>query len=245
MKSLMRWALLLLLCLGVAGAEEAGAKLMRGMTAHKILADAYRFLEEQPAFSLEAVTVNEDSFRDRMVVEVRSHLRVDLDRRGKILVEVDGESANRTSFLNGSHFLVWDRPMNLYGEMEVPEGNDQALDYLYDRFGISTPLANLLYSDLRKRLLPKARGYYFGLRELEGVRCHYIGFVNREKELQVWVRAEGEPLIQRFVVIDKTTKLRLHSATDLHWIALGRVEGRPFDLRVPSSAHKVPIEPAK
>ena len=246
MQRMIRWMLISLLCLGfVQAGEEAKAMLMRGMTAHKILENAYRFLEEQPAFSLDALTVNEDSFRGKMVVEVRSHLRVDLDRRGKILVEVEGESENRTSFLNGKRFVVWDRPLNLYGELEVPEGNDRALDYLYERFGITTPLANLLYSDLRRRLLPKARGYYFGLRRLRGVRCHYIGFVNKRKELQVWVRAEGNPLIERFVVIDKTTKLRLHSATDLQWLTLGKVQGHPFDLKLPASAQRIPIEPVK
>jgi len=246
MQRMLRLVLLSWLCLGVVQAgEETKATLMRGMTAHKILENAYRFLEGQPAFSLDALTVNEESYQGKLVIEVRSHLRVDLDRRGKILVEVDGEGENRTSFLNGKRFIVWDRPMNLYGELEVPEGNDRALDYLYDRFGITTPLANLLYSDLRHRLLPKARGYYFGLRRLRGVRCHYIGFVNETKELEVWVRAEGDPLIERFVVIDKTTKLRLHSATDLQWLTLGKVQGHPFDLKLPASAQRIPIEPVK
>lgn len=231
--------------IGLQAAEVSQARLMQGNEAREILIRAYAFLERQPAFSLEAVTVNEDAVSGKkMIVEIRSRVQVDLDRRGRIMVEVDGENRHRTYRIDRGRFLVWDRPSNLYGELKVPEENDKALDYLYDRFGVETPLANLLYSDLRKRLLPKARGYDLGLRTLHGVRCRYLIFVDSSRELEVWIRSEGDPLIERFVLIDRSTPLMLHSTTDLHWRSLGRLKGRPFDLRLPASAHRIPVLPA-
>jgi hypothetical protein len=236
-----------LLLLGMVNlqAADSEATLLRGMGPVKLLEDAYRYLERQNAFSLEAVTVNEDIYREKMVTEVRHRLRIDLERPDRIRIRIDGDSKHRDFLMHRGRFLVWDHTYDLYGELKTPASVDGTLDYLYDAYGIRTPLANLLYSDLSKRLKPKARGYYFGLRELDGVPCHYLGFVNRFKELQVWIRAEGPPLIQRFVIIDKSTKFRLHSTTTLRWISLGSVTGDPFDLRLPRSAHRIPIEPAK
>jgi len=241
----MQWLKVIVVLAMLSGLAEAKVALMHGTTAKTILEKAYRFLEEQPAFSLEALTISEDSFKGKMVIEIHTHLKVALDRQGKIRVDVDGDSQQRSYLLEKGTFLAWDRTLNLYGKLKIPAENDKALDYLYDRFGITAPLANLLYSDLRKRLMPQARGYYFGMRKLRGHWCHYLGFVNQQKELQVWVRAQGAPLIERFVVIDKTTKLRLHSATDLHWTALGRVTGNPFTLRLPADARRIPVKPAE
>jgi hypothetical protein len=243
----MKWIkgiVLIWLGMGILQAEEPRATLMVGMGPAKILGKAYRFLEEQKAFSVEALTVNEDLYRNKLVTEVRHHLRIDLERPDRIRVRIDGDSKHRDYLMKKGKFLIWDRSYNLYGELETPKSIDGTLDYLYDQYGIATPLANLLYSDLSKRLKPQARGYYFGLRELEGVWCHYIGFVNDRKELQVWVQAEGDPLIHRFVVIDKSTKFRLHSATTLHWLSIGKVSGTPFELTLPADAHRIPVEPA-
>ena len=226
-------------------AGEQSARLMTGEIARKILEQAYNYLEAQPAFSLKALTINEDSFDGKLTLEVRHRLRVDLDRNGRILVEIDGESKHRTYLLDRGKFVAWDRPANLYGELSVPGENDAALDYLYDRYGMATPLANLLYSDLRERLMPQARGYYFGIRKLRGIRCHYLVFNNRVKELELWIQARGAPLIRRFVVIDKTTELRLHSATDIDWLSVGKVEGEPFAFHLPPNARRIPIEASK
>jgi hypothetical protein len=243
----MEWRVVLaaVLAAGIVGAQEPRATLMRGMGAAKILERAYRYLEEQKAFSLEAVTVNEDIYRQRMVTEVRHRIRLDLRRPGEMRVRIDGDSRHRDYLLREGTFLVWDRDDNLYGELKSPKTVDGTLDFLYDAYGIATPLANLLYSDLHRRLNPKARGYYFGIRELEGVRCHYLGFENAVKELQVWIQAEGEPLIRRFVIIDKSTRFRLHSATTIRWLSVGGVTGDPFAFSLPGEARKIPIEPAK
>jgi hypothetical protein len=236
--------LLGLWALGALGAGEPQATLINGMEPMKVLERAYAFLQRQPAFSVEAVTVNEDPYRKRMVMEVRHRLRIDLERPGKLRVRIDGDSKHRDLLMEAGHFLIWDRVTGLYGELKTPETVDGTLDYLYDKFGITTPLANLLYSDLTTRLRPKARGVDFGLRLLDGVWCRYLGFANADKELQVWIRSQGDPLIQRFVLIDKTTPLRLHSATTLHWLSVGKVTGKPFALKLPASAHRIPIEPA-
>ena len=243
----MKFTIVLTALLGLVslGAQEPKATLLRGMGPMKLLESAYRYLESQPAFSLEAETVSEDLYKEKIVTEVRHKIRVDLKRPGAIRVQVDGDSIQRDYLMNKGRFLVWDRTYNLYGTLQTPETVDGTLDFIYDAYGITTPLANLLYSDLVNRLKPKARGYYFGLRLIDGVWCHYLAFDNALKEFQVWIEAEGKPLIRRFVLIDKSTRFRLHSTTTIRWRSLGKTAGGVFDLRLPENAHKIPIEPAK
>ena len=182
-----------------------------------ILMRAYRYVGALHQFSVDAMTTNDDYFQKKMVVTFTHKIHIDLQRPGKLHIDVEGDLKHRSFYLDHGHFTIYDEDLDYYGRLNVPQKIDTALDKLFEAYNIKTSLANILYSDLDKRISPKEKGYYFGISEVDGAKCHHIGFTNEVQELQLWIEKGVRPLIRKFIVIDKTEKHLPRSGTVLRW----------------------------
>jgi hypothetical protein len=206
-----------------------------------LLMDAYRYLGKLRAFSIDAVTTNDDYFQGEMVATFTHWTHVDLLRPGKLHVEVHGDLKHRSYYLNYGHFTIYDENLDYYGKLELPKSIDAALDVLFERYDIKTVLANMLYSDLDKRIPPKEKGYYFGMSDVEGKSCHHIGFKSDMQEIQFWIEKGAHPLIRKFIVIDKTDPHFLRSGTLLHWTLKTTFTTNVFDFMPTKGAIEIPM----
>jgi len=132
---------------------------------------------------------------------------------------------------------------NYYGRTEIPKTIDKALDYLFEKYDVKSPLANILYSDLDRRIPPKEKGYYFGKSEVDDIICHHIGFVTSEHEFQVWIEEGEKPLIRKFIIIDKTEPSLPRSGTVLRWKLDTKLKTDDFVPDLPADAVRIDIEP--
>lgn len=222
-------------------AEKNTAVKMSHPVASSILMDAYRYLGSLENFSFNAVTSNDDVYRDTMLVSYQHKVEVSLHRPDKLRVHVFGDLKNRSTYLFEDTFTLIDNEHNYYGQVQVPKTIDSALDHLFENFNIKSPLANLLYTDLDKRLPPKHKGYYFGTTQVDGKVCHHIGFTNENRELQVWIEKGQTPLIKKFVIIDKVEKLNPRSATLIRWDLHPRFGEKYFRFEAPEGAVKISV----
>ena len=182
-----------------------------------IIMDAYRYLETLDRFSIDAITTNDDYFQEAMIATFTHQVHIDLQRPEKLYIEVNGDLKNRSFYLNDGQFTIYDENLDYYGKLELSKKIDTALDDLFEYYDIKTSLANLLYSDLYKRIPPKNKGYYFGISEVDGIECHHIGFESSVEEIQFWIEKGKRPLIRKFIVIDKTESHLPRSGTMLRW----------------------------
>ncbi len=238
-----------LIVLGSTVLLSAGQKSERIKTAYPvasaILVDAYRYLGSLNKFSFDAITTNDDMYRNIMRKEVTHKVHVDLQRPNKLSVHISGDLKNRSSYILNGTFNILDHDLNLYGTLPVPKTTDRALDYLFEKFDMKSPLANLLYTDLDKRVAPKKNGYYFGTTQVDGKACHHVGFNNEQRELQVWIEKGKRPLIKKFSIIDKSGKVDLRSTTVLRWDINPHFKKRHFVFKAPKNAVKISVVPAK
>ena len=208
-----------------------------------ILMDAYRYLGSLDYFSFDAITTNDDMYHDIMLQEFTHRVHVDMIRPDKLQIHVSGDIKNRSIYLFNDIFTVIDHDLNFYGELQIPKTIDSALDHLFEKYEIKAPLANLLYTDLDKRIAPKENGHYFGTTRVDGKVCHYIGFVNDQRELQVWIEKGQTPLIRKFSIIDKSGKFDLRSTTLLRWDIKPYFKRKHFLFKAPKDAEKISVLP--
>jgi len=213
--------------------------------ASAILMDAYRYLGALEYFSFDAITTNDDIYQDVMIQEFTHMVHVDLLRPGKLQINISGDIKNRSIYLFDNTFTVIDHDLNFYGELQVPQKIDNILDYLFEEYEITAPLANLLYTDLDKRVAPKGKGYYFGITQVDGRICHHIGFKNEERELQVWIEKSETPLIRKFSIIDKSEQFDLRSTSLLRWDIKPYFKRKHFIFKAPKDASKISILPRR
>lgn len=210
--------------------------------ASAILMDAYRYLGTLDKFTFDAVTSNDDVYHDKMLISYKHRIQLSLQRPDKLRTHIVGDLKNRSTYLMNDTFTMIDNDQNFYGQVEVPKTIDSALDYLFENFNIKSPLANLLYTDLDKRLAPKHKGYYFGTTQIDGKVCHHIGFTNEKKEFQVWIETSQTPLIRKFVIIDKSDKFKPRSTTILRWDTQPHFDENHFLFKAPDGAEKISVK---
>ena len=241
-------AAVLLLSANMSAAELKEPKLMASVTPvpSALLINAYRFMGKLKHFSIDAVTTSDDIWLDKMVVTYTHHVHMDLNRPGQLHISTSGDIKERDYYLNNGYFTVYDDLTRYYGMLEVPKNIDKALDYLFERYDVKTALANVLYSDLDRRIPPKDKGYYFGVSNVDDIPCHHIGFVGMAHEMQVWIEKGKYPLIRKFIIIDKTKSLMPRSGTVLRWRLDPKFDKSTFSFDKPSNAIEIDIKfPAK
>jgi hypothetical protein len=209
-----------------------------------LLVNSYRYMGKLKHFSIDAVTTSDDEYLDKMVVTYTHWVHLDVQRPGRLHISVSGDTKVKEYYINGKNFLVYDKLTNYYGELEVPQGIDQALDFLFDKYDVKSPLANILYTDLEKRIPPKEKGFYFGISDVDDIPCHHIGFATETQEYQVWIEQGEKPLIRKFIIVDKMLPYLPRSGTVLRWNTTKKFDKNTFAFDIPKGAVKIDIEPA-
>ncbi len=223
----------------VLHAQEAPYIMHEPSIANKILDRAYRYVGGLDKFAFEGITVNDDVLDDTMLVEVKHRIAVKVDRPGDMIIDITGDTKNRRIYLHKGKFTLYDKSKNYYGEIETPRTIDATLDFIFDRYDMKTPLANLLYSDVAERLKPQTKGYYFGLSNVGKTLCDYIGFSNKKEELQLWIARGKNPMIRKFIIIDKTGKREMRSTTILRWYKNSKSQPGQYVFKAPARVVKI------
>jgi hypothetical protein len=228
-----------------ASARITEPKLMDRVTpvAAGLLLNAYRYIGGLKQFSIDAVTTSDDLYQDKMIMTHTHHIQIKLKRPNQLYIYKYGDLQEKKYYLNEGKFTVYDQVSNYYGSMEVPVSVDKALDYLFEKYDIKTSLANILYTDLDRRIPPKSKGYYFGISNVDDIACHHIGFASETQEYQVWIEQGKRPLIRKFIIIDKTEPSLPRSGTILRWKLHEKMNQRSFVFDAPKKAMEINITP--
>ena len=222
-----------------------GPKIMpqTSLVPSALLLKSYRYMGGLKQFSIKAVTTSDDLYRNKMAVTYIHEIEMDVNRPDKLYIQKHGDLKNKAYYINAGNFTVYDEDTNYYGRLDTPKSIDKALDFLFEKYHVKTSLANILYTDLDRRIPPKEKGVYFGISEVEGVPCHHIGFSTQTQEYQVWIEQGERPLIRMFIITDKSESYHPRSMTVLHWDLKPAFDENHFLFEVPKNAIQIDIEP--
>ena len=220
-------------------------RLMEGVTPvpAALLIKSYRYMGTLKYFGIDAVTTSDDLYLDEMVVTYTHWVHIDVERPSRLHISVDGDVKSKEYFIDNKQFTVYDNLTNYYGQLAVPQGIDKALDFLFDKYDVKSPLANILYHDLDRRIPPKNKGYYFGISDVDDTPCYHLGFNTPTQEYQVWIEQGDHPVIRKFIIIDKTEPYLPRSGTVLRWNLKTEPAGNVFKFEPPRGAARINIEP--
>lgn len=213
------------------------ATLWAEMSAKEIAQKAYAALDSRQSYAFNATIVNylDDDKKNKHQVNVK------VNRPGQFRIDVTGDIRNRSNYLNDGHYTVYDHDKNIYLYLKTPKDIDSALDDLFDRFEIKSPLAQLMYSNMGERIkFNKSKN--FGIVNLEGIECQYLAFADKYKEVHIWVTTGDTPLLKHYIVKDKTSKNNAFKATTIYWKNAKIVSSSDFVFTVPKNAKEVFIK---
>ncbi len=130
----------------------------------------------------------------------------------------------------------------MYAVTEMPATIDETLEVASERYGVTVPLADLLYSDLYSTLITKAQtGQYLGLHRAGEHTCHHLAFAQDAVDWEIWIEAGEKPLPRKVVINYKQQPATPRYVATLHrWDVAPKFATGFFDLK--PSVHDKKIE---
>jgi hypothetical protein len=124
----------------------------------------------------------------------------------------------------------------VFGQSRMPETLDRALDAIQERYGVSLPIGDLLYSSPAKALLTDStQGGWAGRETLNGVATDHVAFTDRGVEWALWVPSAGDPVPTRLVAtFPHNKRLRHVDVTFSSWNFSPEAPDKVFDASVPA-----------
>ena len=226
----------LLLATGLSLLFSTSTLLAETTSPKEIAKKTYAALDKQQSYAFDATIVNHsDEGTNTHKVSVK------VNRPHQLRVDVHGDIRNRSSYINNGNYTVYDHDKNMYLQLEVPRDLNKALDNLFDRYEIKSPLAQLVYTNMGKRIKFK-RSKNFGVVDLAGEKCHYLAFSDKVKEVHVWISTGDMPLVKHYRVVDKTSKNNAYKSTTIHWKNTASIEKNDFVFTPEKDAQEVFID---
>ena len=206
------------------------------MSPKDIAKKVYDALDNRTKYAFNAIIVNHsDEGKNTHNVSVK------VNRPNQLRVDVKGDIRNRSNYLNDGLYTVYDHNKNYYLHIDTPKKIDDTLDALFDTFEIKSPLAQLVYSGMGKRM-KSANSKNFGIVDLQGVECHYIAFSDKTKEVHIWVSTGDTPLVKHYRIVDKTSKNNAYKSTTIYWKNDNTISPSDFVFTAPKNAEEVFIK---
>jgi hypothetical protein len=178
-------------------------------------------------------------------VQLSSERRFSIRRPDRVFVESTGDAIHRCSWYDGKTLTLLDTLDGVYGVVDTPDTIDKALDLLAEKYGVTFPLADLLLSDPYGMTMPAVRsGRYVGQHGVHGRDCHHLTFVGENVDWQVWVQADGEPLIRKIVITYRNVPGAPQYVAILEeWDLAAQLDDATFAFTAPEGVTKIAIEP--
>jgi len=169
--------------------------------ADRFLRQMGDFLKSAGAFSVQA----ESSYDvlDHMGQSIRygGIADVALDRKKGLRAAFDGDERQTQMIFNGGTAVIYDVAVNMYAVTDVPSNLDSAIDSVFDRYGFSVPIADLVSSDPYDVLIADViEGRWIGRHTVEGVPCNHLAFIQESIDWQIWIE-DGERPVPRQLLI--------------------------------------------
>jgi len=201
----------LVLSLGILAAPAWGASKKKGPVieprARQVLQQAGDFMKTAQTFTFSMETVREVVMETGQRLQYSAMHEVGVQKPDGVKVISDGDLGDFTLWYDGSNITVHNADRNIYSREEVPDTIDAAFDHMAKEKGITPPMVSLLYSDPIKLLKEKvSSGFYVGLNQVRGVKCHHLAFSSEDMDSQVWIAAGFSPVILKVVLTYKEQK---------------------------------------
>lgn len=206
------------------------------MSAKGIAKKAFDALDSQDAYVFSATIVNHTDDKN-----TKHRVDVKVNHPDQLRIDVSGDVRNRSNYLNNGQYTVYDHDKNMYVHLKTPTDVEDALDHLFDKFGIKSPLAHLLYSNMGERI-HYDHSKDFGIVEIDGEECHYVASTDKVKEVHAWITTGENPQIVHFIVKDKKSKNNRYQEGAISWKDAETISPSDFVFTAPTNAEEVFIK---
>lgn len=184
-------------------------------------------LKEMSAFLTSAATLEVHGVGSLDVV-TNDGQRIQLDgsttykirKPNGFVIDYVSDVKSRRFIYDGKNFTVYSPKLGYYSTVAAPATNREVLQTIYDKFGISLPLADLFKwadgsSDDRIKALKSA--YDVGPATIDGVQTDHYAFREADVDWEIWIQQGDQPFPRKLVIVNRNDPAKPTFSTRLLW----------------------------
>lgn len=137
-------------------------------------------------------------------IEVGKDVTIAVHRPGAVMTAIDGEDEKITFIFNDGRVGIANESQKCFATVDAPKTIDAMFDFLADKYGITTPLCDLLFADPYKTLTEHVRSSeYLGRARIAGQECHHLAFRQDAIDWQIWIEDSDRAVPRKLVITHK------------------------------------------
>ncbi|MCD4825377.1 MAG: DUF2092 domain-containing protein [Phycisphaerae bacterium] len=213
--------------------------------AIEIIYRASKYLQQAKTFKFQAYVTRDVILYDGVRVQFSGVSKVTVKRPNKLRAYFEGDERSRRSYFDGETLTICSLTRNIYAQAKISGTIDKAIDFVFEAFGFSIPLADLVYSDPYAVLIENVeKGHFVGRHKVDGVVCDHLVFQQEMIDWQVWIEADKTPLVRKLVITYKKEEgYPEYEAVLSNWKLNPSVSDADFKFTPPANVEKIEFLP--
>ena len=215
--------------------------------ADGILRRMSEYLKNASEFTFHAEVTYDSVLASGQKIQYGGASKVTVRRPNRLHIEYQGDERQTRAVFDGRTFTVHDLAKNVYAVTEVPPDINAAVDHIFEKYGVSVPIADFLYADPYAVLTESVYGgHLVGRHAVDGKPCHHLAFSQETIDWQIWIE-DGPRPVPRKIVISYNGELGSpqYSARFTRWDFQPRVSDNLFQFQPPEGADEIDFLPAR
>lgn len=230
---------------GIARAQTSAPNAAIDPKADALLRKMGQTLASAKQFTFEAEETIDQFSNSGQKVQLGKHVTIAARRPDAVAANVDGDDEKvRFVFRDGRVGIINDLE-KCYATTDAPRTIDAAFDFLVEKYGMTTPLCDLLFADPYKAMTERVRsGEYLGLHRVMDEKCHHLAFRQDGVDWQIWIEDSERALPRKLVITHKELPgYPQFTALIGKWNLDARIPDATFQFSAPADMKKIDLVP--
>ncbi len=172
--------------------------------AIRLLRHMGKYIGAAREFSFRADITDDAVLSNGQKIQNGGIANVEVRRPNKLHVRYSGDERRTQVFYDGKTFTILDMVKSVYTKTDVPPTIDAAVDKIFDRYGLSIPVADLVYENPFRILIENVEtGFIAGRTLIDGKPTFHLAFSQKEIDWQIWIEDGPRPLPRKLLITYK------------------------------------------
>jgi hypothetical protein len=212
--------------------------------ADQALRSMSKALGSAEALSFQAEGVMDETLETGQLSQFSRRSRILISRPNKLHAVTEGDDVSREVWYDGKTVTVLDVSAKTYAVIQAPRSIGKTVDHMIDTYGLTMPLADLLFVDTYGSLTANVvTGVYLGKHSVGETPCHHLAFRQETIDWQIWIEAGKTPVPRKLVITYKLEPGHPQFVGTMdEWDLSPKPSGNEFEFRPPVGAKTVEMD---
>ncbi len=196
------------------------------------------------AFKFKAASHMDEVLENGELVSVSRQSEVVVKRPDRFRINIDGGDVSWDIWYDGKTITLLDRVAKEAGAIDAPSTIDETLDFVVEKYGLTIPLSDLLYSDMDGSMLKNVEtAQYLGLGNVDKDECHHLKFKQDIIDWEIWIDSGEQAVPRKFVITYKKEKGNPQYSTILSdWVLAADILPKTFLADIPENVKNMSMD---